>query len=985
MAERTWTVGAEAGGFTVTGVTPLPELNLTLIQLKHRPTGARMAHLAADDDNNLFGVGFRTTPRDSTGVAHILEHTVLCGSKRFPVRDPFFSMIKRSLNTFMNALTSSDWTFYPFSTQNRRDFDNLMDVYLDAVFFPLLRERDFRQEGHRIEFAEPGNPDSPLQFKGVVYNEMKGAMADPSSLLGRRMTGALYPTTTYGVNSGGEPSEILDLTWEQLRAFHAEFYHPANAWLFTYGNFPLEEHLARIEEKALRHFGPKEVDTAVPDERRFTAPQRVEEVFPIEPGDPLERRTMVQVGWLACPVADSFERLALAVLSHLLLGHPAAPLYKALLDSRLGQNLAPGTGYRDDNRETYFAAGLQGTEPEQAEAIEQIVLQTLEKCAREGFSRERVETAIHQIEFGHREVIGDQYPYPLILLMRILGPWLHNDDPLSPLELERNLGRLRRELDSGSFFENLLRRRLLDNPHRVTLTLRPDPERRGEEERETAARLESLRAALTEEKRRLILAQAEELRRAQEEEEDLSVLPTLALADIPATEREVPFDRAEAAVRPVFWLPQPTNGIGYFNASLAADDLPPSLRPYVPLFCTILTQVGAAGRSYEEMAERVAAVTGGIRAGTSILDDPRALDRYDATVEIKGKALTRNQEPMFGILTDYFGAPDFTDLERLYTVIGQVKTSLENSIPGSGHSYAARSASARLTPAARQREEWGGLRYIRLAKEIAKKRPEDLGEVAARFRELAAALLSRGRVRCAVTAEGPAFPSIRPPLEGFLGTLPERAAGGTAGGGSRGDSRRGVGWAASVPVSYVTRVFRTVPFTDPDAAPLTVLARLLRSGFLHREIREKGGAYGGMANFDAENGLFSMLSYRDPHLVRTLRVYRQAAEWAAAGSFDQEALKEAVLAVFSSLDRPLSPGGRGYREFASQLQGLTREMRQELRQRILAVDRPALMGAADRYLLQGWADSAVAVVSSEEILRKANEELGEEGLEIERV
>ncbi len=447
-----WQTGREKHGFTVIGCTALPELNATMIQLRHRRTGARMVHLATEDDNNLFGVGFRTTPRDSTGVAHILEHTVLCGSERYPVRDPFFSMIKRSLNTFMNALTSSDWTFYPFSSQNTTDFYNLMGIYLDAAFFPLLRERDFRQEGHRLEFTDPDEPDSPLMFKGVVYNEMKGAMADPSSLLGRRMARALYPTTTYGFNSGGEPLDILDLTYEELKEFHSTYYHPANAWFFTYGNLPLEKHLQRIEELALSRFSAKEVDSAVADERRFTSPSRVDEIFPVDADESLADRSMVQVGWLTCPVADSFKRLALSVLSHLLLGHSGAPLYKALLDSRLGQNLAPGTGYHDDNRETYLAAGLQGTNPEAAEEIEKLVLATLEECAKKGFSPERIEAAIHQIEFSHREVSGDQYPYPLHLLMRILGPWLHSDDPVSPLQLDRNLGRLRQESASNIFF-----------------------------------------------------------------------------------------------------------------------------------------------------------------------------------------------------------------------------------------------------------------------------------------------------------------------------------------------------------------------------------------------------------------------------------------------------------------------------------------------------------------------------------------------------
>jgi presequence protease len=978
--------GAELHGFTLTGSTRLPEINANLIQLRHGRTGARMVHLETADDNNLFGVAFRTTPLDNTGVAHILEHTVLCGSERYPVRDPFFTMIKRSLNTFMNALTSSDWTLYPFSSQNEKDFYNLMDVYLDAAFFPLLRERDFRQEGHRLEFSDPNDPSSPLTFKGVVYNEMKGAMADPSSLIYRRMAKALYPTTTYGYNSGGEPLEILDLTWQQLRDFHALYYHPSNAWFFTCGTFSLEKHLQTIEERVLSRFESRDVPSAVPEEKRFEAPKQVTETFPIDAGEPLQRRSMVQIAWLATPVTDSFERLAMTVLSQLLLGNPAAPLYKALLDSKLGQNLAPGTGYHDDNRETYFAAGLQGTEPESAGAVEDVVIRTLEKCARDGFPRERIEAAIHQLEFSNREVSGDQYPYPLLLLMRMMGPWLHSDDPVTPLRLAANFDRLRKELDEGPFFETLIRLRLLENRHRVTLTLRPDPAHGEREEKETAERLERLVSALSENEREAILQQGKELQEAQEAVEDVSILPTVELSDIPASEREIRFDRQDKGSVPLFLFDQPTNGIGYFSAGLQADDIPEDLRSYVSLLTSVLTHIGAAGYGYEEMAERISASTGGIRAGTSILDHPGNLDGFQTIFEIKGKSLIRNHEKMFGILNDIFTAPDFTDLNRLRTVIGQIKISLENSIPASGHSFASRAAASGLTPAARQREQWGGLQQVRLVREAAAMGDEELSALAERLRQLGEFLLCRERVRAAFTAERPNIETSRPALENFLEALPGKSMGKGASSVPFSPQRIVAGWATSVPVSYVARVFRTVPFTHPDSAALMILARLLRASFLHREIREKGGAYGGMASFDPESGIFSMLSYRDPHLARTLRVYREAAEWASAGKFADSDIKEAILAVFSSLDRPLSPGGRGNREFANQLQGLTRQMRQELREKVLAADRATLSSTAERYFMSGWEESAVGVISSEEALRRANDELPEgEKLKIEKI
>ncbi len=984
MMESLWQLGRRQHGFVVTGVTPLSELNLTLIELRHERLGSRMVHLACKDDNNLFGVGFRTTPEDSTGVAHILEHTVLCGSRRYPVRDPFFTMLKRSLNTFMNALTSSDWTLYPFSSQNIKDFYNLMGVYLDAAFFPLLRERDFRQEGHRLEFADPLNARSELTFKGVVYNEMKGAMADPASLLHRRLTRALFPTTTYGHNSGGEPEAILDLTHEQLVAFHQTYYHPANAYFFSYGNLPLEDHLAVMEAQVLKAFAPLEVNTAVADEVRFAAPKRVSEGFPVDENDPLEKRSMVQVAWLTCPLSDSYENLAMSLLSQLLLGHPAAPLYRALMDSGLGQNLAPGTGYHEDQRETYLAAGLQGTDPEQTEAIENLVLETLEQVARTGFDQKQIDAALHQLEFAHREVAGDQYPYALLLLMRLFGPWLHNDDPVSPLRFDDSLARLRRELQEGPFFQNLIRRQLLDNPHRVTLLLQPDRDLGPQQEQRLAERLRLRAEGLGEADRAALVQQAEELQRAQEQVEDLSSLPTLALSDIPATERLIAVRQDRPAGCPLYLFPQPTNGIGYFTASLVMNDLPADLIPMVPLFSALLTKIGAGGLDYLRMSERINAATGGIQASGTVICDPGSLEEFQIALEIQGKALMRNQQELFAILRDLFVAPDFTDLQRLHTVINQVSVSLQNSVASSGHSYAARSAGAALSSCGRLREEWGGLRLLRSVKALAARKPELLADFAADMQRLARLLLCRSRVRCALTAEETDLPAMTAALKEFLETLPNEAVPQCRPVElARGDAA--TGWAAAVPVSYVARVFQAVPLLHPDTAGLLVLAKLLRSCYLHREIREKGGAYGGMASYDAQLGLFAMLSYRDPHLLRTLQVYRRAAEWVAAGGFGEADIREAILAVFGTLDRPLSPAGKGQREFGYCLQGVDPTQRQALREAILAVDRATLMRLGQTYLLAPWETSAVGVVSAEELLLDANKSLGEEGLLLEKV
>ncbi|HKL26705.1 MAG TPA: insulinase family protein [Desulfuromonadales bacterium] len=985
MSNALFQPGTRLDNYCIQLAQPLPELNLTLIQLRHEPTGARHVHLACDDPNNVFAVGFRTPPPDSTGVAHILEHTVLCGSQRYPVRDPFFTMLKRSLNTFMNAMTAADWTFYPIASMNRKDFDNLMSIYLDAAFFPLLRENDFRQEGHRLEFHEPQDANSPLTIRGVVFNEMKGAMADPSSLLSRRLTSALFPTTCYGHNSGGEPQVIPELTWGQLRDFHHTFYHPSNSWFFTYGNLPLEEHLAHIEERALSRFDSLGVDSTIPREIRFDAPRQWEETFPVASAEDLAGRSLFQVGWLTSPIEDSFACSAMGILTSLLIGNPAAPLYQALLDSKLGQNLCPGVGYHGDYRDTFFAAGLQGTDPDKTGAIEELILETLQKVADQGFPAERVAAALHQYEFSHREVSGDQYPYGLHLLMRMLGPWLHADDPLSPLQIEENLKRLRQAAADPGFFPDLIHSQLLDNPHRVKVLLRPDPDHARREEESFNQRLQKIENFLSEADRRSLVAKAEELKAGQETPEDLDCLPNLDITDIDVTEESVAFTKSNAPGPQVYRFDQPTNGITYLTLQFDIDGLPDDLQPYLPLFCALLPQIGAAGQDYLTMARRISAVTGGIRLTTNLLTDPADIDKVRAVIDLKGKALTGNLEDFGSILTDLLCAPDFSDLGRLKTVIGQVKTSMENSIAGSGHSYAARSAASSLTPAARRREEWSGISQLLMIREAAGLDDEDLGRLAETFQRIARHLIHKQNLAAAVTAQSADHSAMQAPLLALFDALPAGSPGSLPDSGNFSSSPRKIGWSYNLPVAYVAKVFRTLPYVHPDAPLLMVLAKLLRANYLHREIREKGGAYGGLAGNDSEGGLFSLLSYRDPHLVRTLQVYRQAVDWAASAAFSDEMVQEAILAVFGELDRPLSPGGRGYREFLHQRQGLTLDMRQALRNAVLQATRQDIARVARLHLAEGWDQGSTGVLAGEAMFQDAEQELQELGMEIQRL
>jgi hypothetical protein len=883
----------------------------------------------------------------------------------------------------MNAMTASDWTLYPFASQNHKDFDNLLSIYLDAAFFPNLTERDFSQEGHRLEFAEMENPDSPLVLKGVVYNEMKGAMSDPSSLLSRRLGRALYPTTTYHHNSGGEPSDIPNLSWQQLRDFHARYYHPSNSWCYSYGDLDLPELLEKVASQALDRFEKIAPDSAVPAETRFSAPQQVRELYPLDAGEEKQGKSMVQVAWLTCDIGENVERLGLSLLATLLLGNPSTPLYKALIDSGLGANLCPGSGYQDDNRTTCFAAGLQGTDPDKLEQIEALILETLEKVAHDGFTPERIEGAIHRLEFSNREVTGDSYPYGLLLLMRMLGPWLHGGEPLAALDFDAQLLELRKKLAEGPYLQDLLRRWLIENPHRVTLLLEPDQEMREREERALAEKLARRAVDLDAGQKQKIIEQAKALQASQEGEEDLSCLPTLELEDIEQSEMAVTMREERLVGTPLAFCDQPTNGIGFIALNFPIDTLSVELLPLLPIFSGLLTQVGTQNYSYVELAQQLEAVSGGISARTSLLESPQDNMLYTASFEVKAKALKRNAAPLCDLLAEILTRIDFSEIGRIRQVLDQMRISLTNSVPSSGHSYAARAAAACLTPAARLRELWSGLEQVSLIQKLAGQSDDEMRGTAEKMQQIAGQLFSRTGLQVALTASAEQYGVFAPPIEKLLSSLPVQSAkAGVTQVLSQVPQRQG--WIFSVPVSFVTRVFAAPSYSHPDSAALTVLAKLMRSEYLHREIREKGGAYGGLAGYNAEAGLFSLLSYRDPHLERTLKVYEDAIDWVVAGAFSDQSVKEAILGVFSDLDKPLSPSGTGAREFANRRQGLTLEMRNRMRQQLIAVDRVDLIRVAKCWLT-GENRNAISVLSSEEALTAYNAKHPEQALELKRI
>ncbi|VCX40263.1 unnamed protein product [Gulo gulo] len=712
-------VGERIHGFTVSQVTAIPELSLTAVKLHHDGTGAKYLHLAREDTNNLFSVQFRTTPTDSTGVPHVLEHTVLCGSQKYPCRDPFFKMLNRSLSTFMNAFTASDYTLYPFSTQNPKDFQNLLSVYLDATFFPCLRELDFWQEGWRLEHENPKDPQTPLTFKGVVFNEMKGVFTDNERIFSQHLQNRLLPDHTYSVISGGHPLCIPDLTWEQLKQFHATHYHPSNARFFTYGNFPLEQHLKQIHEEALSKFEKIEPNTAVPAQKPWDKPRE----FHITCGpDSLAAgssgHTTVGVSFLLPDITDTFEAFTLNLLSSLLISGPNSPFYKALIESGLGTDFSPDVGYNGYTREAYFSVGLQGIAEQDTQAVRDIIDRTIEEVIEKGFEEDRIEALLHKIEIQMKH---QSVSFGLSLTSYIASCWNHDGDPVELLQLGGQVARLRQCLkENPHFLQEKVKQYFKNNPHKLTLSMTPDdkyPEKQAQMETE---KLKQKVDSLSPKDKQQIYEKGLELQTQQSQPQDASCLPALKVSDIeptmPLTELEVAL---AAGQTPVQFCAQPTNGLVYFRAFVSLHTLPEGLRPYVPLFCSVLTKLGCGLLDYREQAQLMELKTGGMAASPHVLPDEAHLDTYEQGVLFSSFCLERNLPDMMHLWSEIFSSPCFEEEEHFRVLVRMSAQELANGVPDSGHLYASLRASRTLTPVGDLQETFSGMDQVRLMKRIA--------------------------------------------------------------------------------------------------------------------------------------------------------------------------------------------------------------------------------------------------------------------------
>ena len=949
----------------------IESLNIMVEEYRHRQTGAQHIHIAAENPENVFLVALRTIPMDSTGVAHILEHTSLCGSRHYPVRDPFFMMIRRSLNTFMNAFTSSDWTAYPFASQNRKDFANLMDVYLDAVFFARLDELDFSQEGHRVEFAVPDDPSSDLLFKGVVFNEMKGAMSAETSQLWQFLSSHLFPTTTYHYNSGGDPEHIPDLTYAALQAFYKTHYHPSNAVFMTYGDIPAHEHQKRMEERALTHFARLDIKLAVPDEQRYSTPQTVIEHYPLAATEAATDKTHLVMGWLLERSTNLETLMKTHLLSSVLLDHGASPLRHALETTDLGTAPSPLCGIEDANREITFMCGLEGSQAEHADAFEKLVLGVLENVAKQGVPQEQLEAALHQLELSQREITGDGFPYGLQLILSSLSAAIHRGDAVALLNLEPVLAGLREEIKTPNFFQLLVRHCLLDNPHRIRLAMVPDPELSQHREQAESQRLADIKASLNEAAKQQIIDRAAQLTARQQQQDDPEVLPKVGLQDIPAALHLPVRSTTQIGETPLSYYDQGTNGIIYQQIVIALPRLDEELLAVLPYYSHCLTELGCGGRSYLETQAWQSSVSGGIYAHSSVRGMIDEVQQVKGHFILSGKALARNHVALCELLQQTLETVRFDEQSRAREIIAQERARKEQSVTGQGHSLAMLAASSGMSPAAALSHRLRGLAGIQALKQLDDELndPGQLAQLMERLTRIHQHMLQAPR-QFLVISEQERHAQLQEDLVRIWSAArqnhPLPATGSPYEPFSLSPVHQSTQqlWTTNTQVNFCAKAYPTVPPNHPDAPALDVLGGFLRNGFLHRAIREQGGAYGGGASHDASIAAFRFYSYRDPRLQESLGDFDRALEWLQHEQHEWSQVEEAILGVISQIDKPGSPAGEAKDAFHNQLYGRTAEQRQAYRQRILAVTLGDLRRVGAHYLKAELASSAVITNSA---------------------
>ncbi|ENX37049.1 insulinase family protein [Acinetobacter courvalinii] len=943
-------------------------LDIQVSEYKHKVTGAVHYHLATNHDENVFLVAFRTQPMDSKGTAHILEHTALCGSEKFPVRDPFFLMIRRSLNTFMNAFTAADWTAYPFATQNKKDFQNLLSVYLDAAFAANLNPLDFAQEGIRIELE-----NDQAVYKGVVFNEMKGAMSSPTDQLYHQLAHHLFPETTYHYNSGGDPKDIPDLSYEQLVDFYKTHYHPSNAVFMTFGNQSAYDLQEQFETLALHKFSQGTTLYSKP-EKRLTAPVEVTESYAVDSED-LKDKTYHVMSWLLPETSDTKLRLGMRLVEGILLENSASPLRHYLETCGYAQSTGPLMGVDDSNFEMTFYCGVQGSNAEHAETFKNGILDILKEVASKPVDTDFVDAILHQIELHQREINGDGTPYGLSLILNGLGSAIHHSDPVHVWDVDSAIEQVKEELKDPMWLSNLIQTHLLDNLHRVQMTLVPDATKSVKEQQAEQARLADITATLTDAQKVEIEEKTAALKQRQDTPDNLELLPKVGLEDVPAELQIVQGQLREIICNgldtPLNLYHAGTNGIYYQQVLIQIpDEIVQS--PYFNLLSILMGEVGAGEYDYLEFQQIQTAVSGGLGMGASLRSKVDDKDRISAWLTLTTKSLTQKLDAI-QLLKLAFEQLRFDEKDRIIELLQQRKTRWQSRLSGSGHSYAMQAASRQMSALARRDYHNTGLGALNWLSDLVTKIDQDDAAYQALIGELQAIhrKLLQAPKQFLLVCEEHQSDRLVEEVQNVWDKLAVDQAPVSLTAVEQVNTSDDEAWLIQANVQFCASAYQAVDVAHPDAAPLMVLAAYLRNGFLHSAIREKGGAYGGGASYDGNACSFRFYSYRDPRLAETFNDFEASVQWLINTEQQPHQLEEAILGLVASMDKPGSPAGEAITACYALLHARTPKFRKILRERLLNVNLDDLQRVAKQYLLaQKPVKAVVAPFAKREELQK---------------
>lgn len=914
---------------------------------KHKKSGAKILLMENDDDNKVFAIGFRTPPSDSTGVPHIMEHSVLCGSRDFPVKDPFVELVKGSLNTFLNAMTYPDKTIYPIASCNDKDFQNLMHVYMDAVLYPNIYEHEeiFRQEGWSYKLD---SEEDKLGYNGVVYNEMKGAFSSPEGVLDRMVLNSLFPDTSYANESGGDPDVIPELTYEQFLDFHRKYYHPSNSYIYLYGDMDMEEKLKWLDREYLSKFDKIEVDSEIRYQEPFDAVKEIEMEYSISSEEPEEDNTYLSYNKVIGTSLDEKLYLAFQILDYALLSAPGAPLKKALVDAGIGKDIMGS--YDNGILQPIFSVIAKNANLEQKEDFLVVIENTLKNLVENGIDKKALEAGINYHEFRFREADFGSYPKGLMYGLQLFDSWLYAEDkPFIHMQAIPTFEFLKAQVGTG-YFEELIQKYLLDNTHASVVIVKPEKGRTARLDKELDDKLQNYKAGLNDEEVKKLVRDTKALIEYQEEEdskEDMEKIPVLRREDISKETAPIYNEEKDVDGTKMVYHDVDTNGIGYLTLMFDLSCVPEEKLAYAGLLQAVLGLIDTTNYEYGELFNEINVHTGGIGTSLELYADVTKVKEKDfrATFEIKGKALYPKMDVLFKMMREILMESRLDDEKRLKEILSMLKSRLQMSFLSSGHTTAALRALSYDSPLAKFKDDVDGIGYYEAVKEIEEHFEEKKGELIANLKELAAKLFRADNMMVSYTASEdglePAYEGIRE----LTKSLHE---------GPVGEEtpciihchKRNEGFKTSSKVQYVARVGNFIDHGAEYNGALQILKVILSYDYLWQNIRVKGGAYGCMSSFNRlGEGYF--ISYRDPNLEKTIEVYEGIVDYLKNFTVDERDMTKYVIGTISNIDRPMNPSAKGDRSMSLYMNHVTEEMIKKERMEILGAQQEDIRRLAD--------------------------------------